>query len=161
MILNIEAKKNTLRLLHHNVAVVSSGKGEDLISALVTWFTQSSFEPPILTMAIKAESRLLTTIKKEKFFIVSLVKKGDKELAGKFFKPQLLENNTIGGFSGKVYETGGFILSDSPAWLACSINTIVPEGDHHVILANIVQAGINSAGDSAMCLTETGWKYGG
>ena len=52
MTFNLEAKKHTLRLFHHNVAIVSSGKGENAVGATVTWFTQSSFEPPLVTMAV-------------------------------------------------------------------------------------------------------------
>lgn len=51
MAFNLKAKKHTLRLLHHNVAILSSGKGDKAVGATVTWFTQSSFEPPYITMA--------------------------------------------------------------------------------------------------------------
>ena len=95
MTFNLEAKKHTLRLLHHNVAIVSSGKGEHAVGATVTWFTQSSFEPPLVTMAVKANSRLFAEISKNKNLLISLVSKGDKDLAGTFFKS--------GGWNGKTF----------------------------------------------------------
>lgn len=161
MTFSLEAKKHTLRLLHHNVAVVSAGKNENAIGATVTWFTQSSFEPPLVTMAVKAESRLYETIHANRNLIISLVQQGDKALAGAFFKPGSWEGEKFGGFPAKPHELGGAILEASPAWLACKVKTIVEEGDHHVVIAEVIDSGIHKEEQKAMCLSETGWNYGG
>jgi len=161
MSFDLEAKKHTLRLLHHNVAIVSSGYAEDAVGATVTWFTQSSFEPPLVTMAVKADSRLYTAIQTNKKLIISLVNKGDKDLAGAFFKPGGWEADQFGGFSATPHKLGGAILDASPAWLACQVNSIVEEGDHHVIIVQVVDTGITNKEAQAMCLSETGWHYGG
>ncbi len=161
MSFDLEAKKHTLRLLHHNVAVVSSGSAEKAVGATVTWFTQSSFEPPLVTMAVKADSRLYQAIQSNQNLIISLVAKGDKELAGAFFKPGNWESNKFGGFPAVPHELGGAILNASPAWLACQVKDIIKTGDHHVIISQVVDAGINNQTEQAMCLSETGWHYGG
>ncbi|MBT3228517.1 MAG: flavin reductase family protein [Candidatus Marinimicrobia bacterium] len=161
MTFNLEAKKHTLRLLHHNVAIVSSGQGVNTVGATVTWFTQSSFEPPYIAMAVKADSRLYAAIKSNKNLIVSLVSKDDKSLAGAFFKPGSWDGETFGGFPAKAHELGGAILESSPAWLACEVRNIVEEGDHHVIISQVVDSGIHNEEEQAMCLSETGWHYGG
>ena len=161
MSLNLEAKKYTLRLLHHNVAIVSSGKGSDAVGATVTWFTQSSFEPPLVTMAVKADSRLYEAIQANQNLVISLVKKGDKDLAGAFFKPGKWEDNRFGGFDAKAHDLGGAIMDVSPAWLACKVESIIEKGDHHVIISQVVDSGINEENEPAMCLSETGWHYGG
>ncbi|MCF7825455.1 MAG: flavin reductase family protein [Candidatus Marinimicrobia bacterium] len=161
MTFNLDTKKHTLRLLHHNVAIVSSGKGEHAVGATVTWFTQSSFEPPYIAMAVKADSRLYEAIRTNKNLIISLVGKDDKSLAGAFFKAQSWDEGTFGGFPAKAHQLGGAILDSSPAWLACKVKTIVEEGDHHVILSQVVDSGIHKEEEKAMCLTETGWQYGG
>ncbi len=161
MPLDLDAKKHTLRLLHHNVAIVSSGSGDQAVGATVTWFTQSSFEPPLITMAIKADSRLYAAIQANMNLVISLVSQGDKSLAGAFFKPGGWQDGNFGGFPATAYETGGAILKASPAWLACQVKTIIEEGDHHVVISQVVDTGINKAAEQAMCLSETGWHYGG
>ena len=161
MSFNLDAKKHTLRLLHHNVAIVSSGIGEDAVGATVTWFTQSSFDPPLITMAVKADSRLYAAIQANQNLVISLVNKGDKGLAGTFFKPCTWEANKFGGFQAIPHKTGGAILAASPAWLACQVTNIVEEGDHHVIISQVIDTGINNREEQAMCLSETGWHYGG
>lgn len=161
MTFNLEAKKHTLRLLHHNVAVVSSGKGSDTVGATVTWFTQTSFDPPYITLAVKADSRIYEAIKTSQNLVISLVKQDDKALAGTFFKPQTWEGDLFGGFPARAHEFGGAILAASPAWLACELKHMIEEGDHHVLITQVVDSGIHKAEAKAMCLSETGWHYGG
>ncbi len=161
MTFDLTSKKHTLRLLHHNVAIVSSGKGTEATGATVTWFNQSSFEPPLLTLAIKADSGLYSAIQENRNLIVSLVKSGDKALAGAFFKPGSWDGALFGGFKAKAHELGGAIIESSPAWMACEVRSIVEEGDHHLVIAQVVDTGINNEDENAMCLSETGWHYGG
>ena len=161
MTFNLDTKKHTLRLLHHNVGIVSSGSGNDTVGATVTWFTQSSFEPPLITMAVKADSRLYEAIKSNQNLVISLVSQGDKAVAGAFFKPGNWDGNQFGGFEAKVHEFGGAILDASPAWMACEVKQIIEEGDHHVVISQVVDSRINKEAELAMCLSETGWHYGG
>ncbi len=161
MTFNLEAKKHTLRLLHHNVAIVSSGAGEKAVGATVTWFIQSSFEPPLVTLAVKADSRLYEAIIENRSLVISLVSHEDEGLAGAFFKPGSWDGENFGGFPAKAHDLGGAIIKSSPAWLACEVKTIVKDGDHHVIISQVVDSGIHNVEEKAMCLSETGWHYGG
>ena len=154
-------KKHTLRLLHHNVAIVSAGKGEATVGATVTWFSQSSFEPPLVMFAIKADSQLYQAITAENTLVASLVTSGDKATAGSFFKAQTWDQGRFGGLAAKPHALGGAILENSPAWFAAEVRELVPQGDHHVIVAEVVDAGVNDDKQTAMCLSETGWNYGG
>lgn len=158
---SMNAKKHALRLLHHNVAIVSSGFGPEAIGATVTWFMQTSFEPPLVTLAVKTDSRLYTEIKTNQNLVISLVKKGDKAMAGAFFKPATWNDGKFGGFKAIAHKSGGAILDASPAWLNCKVITIVQEGDHHLFVSEVVDSGINNVEEQAMCLSETGWHYGG
>lgn len=161
MSFNLDGKKHTLRLLHHNVAVVSAGKGDEAVGATVTWFMQTSFEPPLVTLAIKADSRLHAVVKTSASLVISLVAKDDKELAGAFFKPGSWDGEAFGGFDATPHDLGGARLKKSPAWLACKVREIIEQGDHHIVISEVVDSGINDEKEAAMCLSETGWHYGG
>ncbi len=158
---NLDSKKHTLRLLHHNVAIISSGHGTEASGATITWFTQSSFDPPLITMAIKADSHLYSVITKTRNLIISLVTKGDMALAAAFFKPGCWDGDNFGGFKAKPHALGGAIIQSSPAWLAAEVKTIVEEGDHHIIISEVVDSGILNKAAEAMVLSETNWHYGG
>lgn len=160
MSLDQAAKKHVLRLLHYNVVVVTAGVGEATIGATVTFFMQSSMEPPLITMAIKADSRLYETIQQSRYFIANLVAQGNKDFAAEYFKPRYLVNKKMGKFGAVASENGGAILEPAPAWLACHVRTIVEEGDHHLVIGEIDSVTVTDASKKVMCLSETGWHYG-
>ncbi|MCF7800854.1 MAG: flavin reductase family protein [Candidatus Marinimicrobia bacterium] len=161
MILDKMAKNHTLRLLHYNVVIVTAGVGSDTMGATVTFFIQSSFDPPLITMAIKADSRLYTTICEHRYFIANIVERGNRDLATAFFKPQFLTDGTFGRIPAQPHAAGGAIIESAPAWLGCKVINIVEEGDHHLVIGKIDAAGVSDEGAEAMCLSETGWHYGG
>ena len=161
MQLDQDIKKHTLRLLHHNVGIVASGKDSQAVGATVTWFTQSSFDPPLVTLAVKVDSRLYAAIRENRSLTVSLVSKGDKDTAATFFKPGTWDGDRFGGFAARPHELGGAILAASPAWFAGEVVKIIEEGDHHLVIVRVLDAGINNKEGQAMCLSDTGWQYGG
>lgn len=161
MTLDKMAKNHVLRLLHYNVVIVTAGAGSDTIGATVTFFIQSSFDPPLITMAIKADSRLYATIGEHRYFVANIVERGNRELAKAFFKPQFLADGTFGRIPARANKAGGAIIESAPAWLGCKVVTIVEEGDHHLVVGEINAAGVMDEGAEAMCLSETGWTYGG
>ncbi|MCF7796883.1 MAG: flavin reductase family protein [Lentisphaeria bacterium] len=161
MILDKMAKNHTLRLLHYNVVIVTTGTGEETMGATVTFFIQSSFDPPLITMAIKADSRLYETIRATRYFVANIVERGNHDLAKAFFKPLYLKNNAFGGIPAAPHEAGGAIIEAAPAWLGCKVINIVEEGDHHLVIGEIDTAGVTDEGAEALCLSETGWHYGG
>lgn len=161
MTLDIKAKKHVLRLMHHNVAIVTSGQNEDILGATVTWLMQSSFDPPLVTLAIKSDSRLYELIKESGRLIINLVESGDKKLAATFFKPQSLESGQMGGYEAKALSPAGAVLSAIPGWLNCELREIVERGDHHLVVVEVTEAEIIDADKQAMVLSETNWHYGG
>ena len=161
MSLDTAAKNHALRLLHYNVVIVTSGTGAEIIGATVTFFIQSSFEPPLITMAIKADSRLYQTIKNSQYFVANIVERGNRDFASGFFKPRFLKDGTFGSFKAAPVEQGGAIIEAAPAWLGCKVVTTVEQGDHHLVVGEIDKAAVTDDGAEAMCLSETGWHYGG
>jgi len=160
MSLDQTAKKHALRLLHYNVVVVTAGTGEEIIGATVTFFMQSSMDPPLITMAIKADSRLYETLQKSRYFVANLVSRNDQKFASEFFKPRYLINHQMGQFDATAHEKGGAILEAAPVWIGCPVRTIVEEGDHHLVIGEIETVTVTDESKEIMCLSETGWHYG-
>ncbi len=157
-----KAKRHALRLLHHNMAIVSAGTAPEILGTLVTWFMQTSFEPPLVTLALKKDSRLLELVEETGRLTISLIAKNDEQLAKAFFTPGQWESDgTCKGFPAQVLPEGGMIFQASPAWLVGEVAQIIRIGDHYPVISRIVKAGINSTDTPAMCLCETPWHYGG
>ena len=54
--LNAEAKKVLLRKIPHGVFICGVAEGEEVNGFTASWVTQGSFEPPLVVMAVRADS---------------------------------------------------------------------------------------------------------
>ena len=50
------AKKTALRMIPYGIYILTAKSGNDVAAATVNWVTQTSFEPPLVAVAIKSDS---------------------------------------------------------------------------------------------------------
>ena len=56
--------------------------------------------------------------------------------------------------------TGAPIIKESPAYWECRVVGVLEQGDHHVFLGEVVEAGVNGEAPTLL-MRDTGWNYGG
>ena len=157
--MNEKYRQQSLRMFSYGVYILSSvNKGEYCVST-VTWVSQASFEPPMISVCIKRNSDSYAIVKKRREFILHLLGDSQKELASTFFKPTTFENEKLNGqeFSLK---NNLPLLKDVPAYIQCKVVEILENGDHPLFLAEVVDAKINND-SNPLELRQTGWTYGG
>ena len=142
--MNQDAKKTALRMIPYGLYVltVDDGKG-NVGAATVNFVTQSSFAPPLVALAVKADSGAYAILKETRAFALNILGKDQKGAAFAFFKPAKLDGDTISGMAFKRGATGAPLLTDAPAAIECRVRQIVAEGDHHVVVAEVVEAHLN------------------
>jgi flavin reductase (DIM6/NTAB) family NADH-FMN oxidoreductase RutF len=64
--------------------------------------------------------------------------KDHKGLAFTFFKPASVEDGKISGQPFRKGTTGAPILTDAPGAVECKVTTIVEQGDHHIVVGEVV-----------------------
>src|SRR6185312_2950026 len=135
-------KKTTLRMIPYGIYVLTVDDGKGGVSAAtVNWVTQTAFAPPLIAVAVKADSGAYALVKSVRKFALNMLGKDGKGAAFTFFKPAVVEGNKISGMSFHKGEASGApILDDAPASVECVVKTIVEEGDHHVVIAEVVDA---------------------
>ena len=165
-----DAKKTALRMIPYGLYVLTAaGKDGRLAAATVNWVTQASFAPPLVAVAVKADSQSHALIEESGGFVLNVIAKGDNALAFAFFKPSTVEGNKI---SGESFSLGSVIkapvLDKAPAHVECRVVETVKKGDHTLFLAEVVEARVKTApagrADDAICwLKDLGEKvyYGG
>ena len=157
--MNEKYRKQSLRMFSYGVYILSSvNKGEYCVST-VTWVSQASFEPPMISVCIKRDSASYEIVKKRGEFILHLLGDTQKELASTFFKPTIFENEKLNGQEFSL-ESNLPLLKDIPAYIQCKVVEILENGDHPLFLAEVVDAKINNDSDP-LELRKTGWTYGG
>jgi flavin reductase (DIM6/NTAB) family NADH-FMN oxidoreductase RutF len=139
--MNPDAKKTALRMIPYGIYVLTAADGKGTIAAAtVNWVTQTAFAPPLVVVGIKADTVSYQTVKAARAFALNMLGKDQKPLAFTFFRPADVSEGKLSGQSYHAGATGAPILNDAPAAVECRVKTIVSEGDHHIVVGEVVEA---------------------
>ena len=162
------AKKTALRMIPYGIYILTAKSGNDVAAATVNWVTQTSFEPPLVAVAIKSDSGAYALVKKTQTFALNMLGKGQAPVGFTFFKPAQLDGDKISGEPFRAGANGSPILSNAIASVECKVTSIVEQGDHHIFVAQVTSANVAKqpearADDAILWMKDLGEKvfYGG
>lgn len=156
-------------MIPYGLYVLTAEDEEGRISAAtVNWVTQTSFQPPLVAVGVKADSHVHEVIKSSGAFALNVLGKGQQGMAYGFFKPAQRDGETIGGEPFGNGVTGSPILENTPAYVDCKLVGSIEKGDHSLFVGEVVDAGVSQlpegrADDATLWLKDLGEKtfYGG
>jgi flavin reductase (DIM6/NTAB) family NADH-FMN oxidoreductase RutF len=154
-------KKTVLRLFTYGLYAVTAKHGDDVSAMTVNWIVQSSFEPPMLALAVEADSHSRQVIEAAGAFAVNVYETGAREFAGllaRTFAKHPEKLSDLDAHPGPA--TGSPLLNAALGWVECRVAGQAPSGDHVLFIADVVEAGLNREG-TPLTLKETGFKYAG
>lgn len=155
-----EVKKTVLRLFTYGLHAVTT-RGEGGVHGMTAdWLAQSSFEPPMLMLAVENESLTLRLIRANGHFAVNVYGAEQRELAGQLGRKSAKMPNKMEGVAWRLSSRKNPILDDTLGYLECEVRGEVPSGDHTVLVAEIVDAGLQREADP-LTMKSTGFKYFG
>jgi len=158
---NENAKKILLQMIPDALYVLTSRSGGKTAASTVTWLSQASFKPPLVMTALKKDSHTFQVVQEAKAFVLNYLGEGQKDMAQKFFKHLEPEGNQLAGETFESSPTLGYpVFPTMAGFLECRVTDIVDRGDHSVVVAEVVEAGMGST-PGPLLLSSTGWKYGG
>lgn len=139
--MNADAKKTVLRMIPYGIYVMTAldGKG-GVAAATVNWVTQTAFSPPLIVAGVKADSGAYTVLKRAGQFALNMLGKESKNLAFTFFRPAELDGEKISGQAFHAGSNGAPILEAAIGTVECIVKTIVEQGDHHIVVAEVTEA---------------------
>jgi len=139
--MNADAKKAVLRMIPYGIYVLTADDGKgNIAAATVNWVTQTAFAPPLVVVGVKTDSGAYQVVKTAKTFALNMLGKDGKGLAFTFFKPAAVADGKISGQAYRKGTTGAPILEAAAGALECKVTTIVEQGDHHIVVAEVVEA---------------------
>ncbi|MBC8311440.1 MAG: flavin reductase [Candidatus Marinimicrobia bacterium] len=154
-----KSRKTALRMLTYGAYVLTSSTDKDICAATVTWVSQASFEPPMISVCIKRESHTFDVVKQSNRFILHLLSHEQKDFAASFFKSTECVNGLINGQSFEMMD-GLPVLELPPSYLVCDVVDVNERGDHPLFLAQVKDV-VVSHETEPLELRKTGWSYGG
>ncbi len=156
-----EAKTQALRSFNYGVYVIGTrNEDHDVNAYLGTWVTQTSFDPPLVAIAVREGTTSQAMIADTGVFTINVLEAGQKELAAHFLRPVTRVGNKLATVEFYTAETGAPILKEALSFLECRVVDKIERGDHWLYVGAVAGAGVHRAGES-LVLRSTGWKYGG
>jgi flavin reductase (DIM6/NTAB) family NADH-FMN oxidoreductase RutF len=166
--MDADAKKMALRMIPYGIYVLTAEGPDGIAAATVNWVTQTSFDPPLVVVGVKADSGAYQAVKHAGHFALNMLGKGQQGQAFTFFKPVEQDGGTISGEPYRAGTTGAPILENAPASVECKVAEIIERGDHHIVIAEVVDANVaqppeGRADDAILHMRELGDNvfYGG
>jgi flavin reductase (DIM6/NTAB) family NADH-FMN oxidoreductase RutF len=157
-----QTKKTALRMITHGLYLLTVRYGDRFNASTISWLSQASFEPPLVMVGVKADSLTHAMVEGSGHFAINLLTTDQTEMAQAFFKEAKHEGTELSGYAfepGPV--TGAPIFLDAPAWFECKVTEAVKRGDHTVVVAEVVEAGVHDPNARPLALRDTSWHYGG
>lgn len=144
--MDADAKKIALRMIPYGIYVLTAEDGKGgTAAATVNWVTQTSFDPPLVAVAVKADSGACGVVKTAGSFALNFLGKGQQGTAFTFFKPAQKEGDTLSGEPIAAGTTGAPVLTNAPACVECRVVDVVEKGDHHIVVGEVVEAKVATA----------------
>ncbi len=142
--MNPDSKKTLLRMIPYGIYVLtaSDDKG-NVAAATVNWVTQTAFAPPLVVVGVKTDSGAYQIVKAAKTFALNMLGKDQKSLAFTFFRPADLSDGKISGQAYRKGTTGAPLLVEAPGAVECKVASIVEQGDHHIVIGEVIDAHLN------------------
>jgi flavin reductase (DIM6/NTAB) family NADH-FMN oxidoreductase RutF len=159
-VLDEKQRKPALRMLTYGLHVLGAAHEGEAGAATVTWVTQGSFEPPLLVLGVKKDGYVYGLVRRSRKLALSLLLQDQLDVAKAFFKAPRLEEGRLAGRTFGTGVTGAPILDDAAAFLEGEVQSADETGDHAVVIARIVNAGVRREG-APLELRPTGMSYGG
>jgi len=139
-------------------------RDKDWVAAgTVSWATQSSFDPPLITVAIQKDSDLNETIQKSQSFSLTVLGQSEEDLIKKFASQTKVDysNNAVNGISYREGKTGAPVLDCGVATLECTlVDALTTSGDHLLFVGRVENATVNND-DEPICEKDTRHAYEG
>ena len=134
------AKKTALRAIPYGLYVLTVAGPEGIAAATINWVTQTSFQPPLLVVGVKADSGVYAAVKATGAFALNMLGKGQQGMAFAFFKPARLEDGRLSGEAFHAGDNGAPLLDRAFAAVECRVAEVVERGDHHILVAEVTAA---------------------
>ena len=140
--MNAADRRFALRMIPYGVHIITALDASGHPAAITAhWVTQTSFEPALVTVAVPPASAAYAAIRATNRFALHMLGKDDAAEALAFqTRPATLEGDTLSGWAFKPSASGLPLLNDAVAVLECDVRAVLEFGDHHPMIAEVIQA---------------------
>jgi flavin reductase (DIM6/NTAB) family NADH-FMN oxidoreductase RutF len=156
-----KTKQKVLRLLTNGMYILTSRGAKSFGAATVTWVSQASFKPPLLTVALRKDGSAFECVVESRTAVLHVLDRGQRDIAQKFFAATEESQGLLNGepyFDGT---NGAPVLENLGAYLECNALEILEKpGDHAIVVFEVLNAVLRKDVEP-LTVTGSPWQYGG
>jgi flavin reductase (DIM6/NTAB) family NADH-FMN oxidoreductase RutF len=157
--------KKALRMMPYGFYSITSKRGDDANAMVANWVMQVSLEPRLIAFGLAKSAYSHDLIADSGAFCINIFNEDDSEALMPFTKARAKNPEKMADASyDEAPETGCPILEGASAYVECRVKQIIDiGGDHDMVIAEPVGAGVRKEFDAAEALTlpKLGWSYAG
>ncbi|MHB8584400.1 MAG: flavin reductase family protein [Thermoplasmatota archaeon] len=158
-------RREALKLLDYNLALIGTrardvkDEAKDLNAFVGSWIAQASFEPALLSIAVRADSASAGMIDASGVFTVNLLSGDQRGVAARFLKPLEVAEGKMGGLAYTRGRTGAPVFPELAANLECEVRHMWKGGDHVLFVGEVIEAAVRREAGPTLRQSATGWQY--
>jgi flavin reductase (DIM6/NTAB) family NADH-FMN oxidoreductase RutF len=141
------------------VGVLTTQNGEEAGAMLASWYQQVSFDPPMITVAIKKGRPAAELMQAAKKFALNILHTGQKDMLVHFGKGFEAGQDPFKGIKIERQKTGAPILKHCLCYLECELRHRYEAGDHQLFVAEVIHAGSEEEGQPMVHIRRNGFNY--
>lgn len=158
--MNEEAKKKVLQWFPYGLYAIGVHDGDESNAFTANWVTQTSFDPPMVAVAVENDGKSIGLMRDSKVFSVNVYDAGQRNAAGRLARPSVRAPLKLEEVAHTQGSTGVPLLNDSLGYVECRVTDQVETGDHTLFVGEVVEAGVFHEGN-ALTIQAAGFKYAG
>lgn len=142
MILHMSQKKISALVgsIPSGLFIVTIRHGQDRGAFLASWIQQTSFQPPMVTMAMAKDRPIGNWFVQNRLFGIHILSDHHKKLLKHFANPPMDPIQIFDGLSTHPSMRGVPVLTESIGMLECSVMHRISTGDHELVVGEVVDA---------------------
>lgn len=157
---NVQEKiGHALGRIASGVAVLTTEDKGQSGAMLASWYQQASFEPPMISFAVKRGRPAVEMIQHSKKLALNILHTGQKDMLGHFGRGFEPGQDPFQGIKIERQDLGVPILKNCLCFLECELKHEYEAGDHLIFVAQVVNAGSEEEGQPMVHLRRNGFHY--
>lgn len=144
------------RRLSLGVYVVGAAQDERRDAFTAAWVMQASFDPLLLALSINPRNASSPLLHASRAFTVSVLKRGQLELARRFGTRSGREQDKLAGVRWHPGRSGAPVLDEALACFDCELTESFQTGDHELVVGHVLDGRILDPDAVPMTYAETG-----
>ena len=139
--------------------ILTARHGNSETGKLLSWVQQCSFEPPLITLALKRGRSVADWLKESATFVLNILDDSQTDMVGHFGRGFDLGEPAFEGLDIERLNGLPPVLTEALAYLECRVTVRHEAGDHDLIVAEVVGGKMLNEGQPMVHVRKSGLHY--